>query len=439
MSTLTGTKIKDTYPGLIKIEDNGAVQPTVLKTLTDGTGGTLPIQVSQVETKFTSGSLVDFTGTTVSGLPSNAGLVAGTGSNSAQSNITGATSNASGSNGIAIGNNSTASGTGSMAYGNEAQATQTHSAAFGQYAEATNSYAIAFGRTSAASGDGSVAFGQQTSAAQAGAVAMGRQVQSDTADTTHVRALKIVAPDGGTGGNGITLLSPDGTAGVVTLLNSSELALDGTAIGGGGGGGSSFTGLVGTSKGLFLNNPSSGAQDQMRTTYVADTYGASTFNVIPNKLIATAMSIKAGQTINNFALYLSTSVAGGTISCAIYKAQADNYSAGGLTIGALEYNFGTIATDVAGYKKITGANHTLGETIDDVYFLVIKNNSSNSFAISAVASTNLSGTLTHMSLYTNTFYRGNTWEVTYTTEGIPANANALEWTKSTGFPLKAIS
>ena len=65
---------------------------------------------------------------------------------------------------------------------------------------------------------------------------MGRQVTSDTADTTHVRALKIVAPDGGTGGNGITFLSADGTAGVVTLLNTSELALDGTAIGGGGGG-----------------------------------------------------------------------------------------------------------------------------------------------------------------------------------------------------------
>jgi hypothetical protein len=65
---------------------------------------------------------------------------------------------------------------------------------------------------------------------------MGRQVTSDTADTTHVRALKIVAPDGAAlGGNGITLISPDGTEGVVTLLDTDELALDGTAIGGGGG------------------------------------------------------------------------------------------------------------------------------------------------------------------------------------------------------------
>ena len=71
MASLQGTQINNTYPGLLKLDDNGAVQPTTLKTLTDGTGGTLPIQVSQVETKFTSGSLVDFTGTTVAGLPAD--------------------------------------------------------------------------------------------------------------------------------------------------------------------------------------------------------------------------------------------------------------------------------------------------------------------------------------------------------------------------------
>ena len=71
MASLQGTQINNTFPGLLKLDDNGAVQPTALKTLTDGTGGTLPIQVSQVETKFTSGSLVDFTGTTVTGLPAD--------------------------------------------------------------------------------------------------------------------------------------------------------------------------------------------------------------------------------------------------------------------------------------------------------------------------------------------------------------------------------
>ena len=151
----------------------------------------------------------------------SAGLVVGTGSNSLQ-NAVGTASTASGNASIALGKNSTASGPESMAYGEEALASGTSAAAFGQYAEATSTYAISFGRTSTATADGAVAFGQQTSAGQAGAVAMGRQVTTDTADTTHVRALKIV---------GITFLSADGTAGVVTLLDTDELALDGVAIG----------------------------------------------------------------------------------------------------------------------------------------------------------------------------------------------------------------
>jgi len=306
MSTLTGTKIKDTYPGLIKIEDNGAVQPTTLKTLTDGTGGTLPIQVSQVETKFTSGSLIDFTGTTISGLPDSG-------------------------------------------------------------------------------------------------------VQS------------VVA------GTNVTVDATDPANPIVSAA--------------GGGGGSSFTGLVGTSKGLYLNNPSLGQQDQMRSTYVPDTYGTTSYSISSNKMVATAMSIKAGQTINNFAVYISTAAAleTDTMQCAIYKAQADNYGAGGLTIGALEYDFGAVDISTTGYKKITAANHTLGETIDDVYFLVVKNNSASSISITGVNSTNLSGTLTHMALYATTAYRGNTWNVGYGTPGIPANASSLLWAKDTGFPLKAIS
>ena len=256
MASLQNAQIDQSYPALIKTDDNGPIG-AAYKQLTDGAGNTIPIEVSNSQVRILSdgiqltdvaqvnglainnvntafGGAVDFTAATVTGLPAgSAGLEVGTGTDSLQ-NAVGTASTASGAASIALGKNATASGSGAMAYGEDAQATQTHAAAFGQYAEATNSYAIAFGRTSVASGDGSVAFGQQTSAAQAGAIAMGRQVVSDTADTTHVRALKIVAPDGAAlGGNGITLLSPDGTDGVVTLLDSDELALDGVAIGGG--------------------------------------------------------------------------------------------------------------------------------------------------------------------------------------------------------------
>ena len=223
MATLTGQQIDQSYQGLIKTNDNAALSATA-KGIQDGTGGATNIEMSNTATNFVSGT-VDFTGATVSGLPTaTAGLVEGTGTDSLQ-NAVGTASTASGAASIAIGKNATASASQSMAYGEEAQATQVSSAAFGQYAEATNFYAIAFGRTSSASGDGSVAFGQQTSAAQAGAVAMGRQVTSDTADTTHVRALKIVAPDGGTGGNGITMLSPDGTAYTLTVSNAGALVI----------------------------------------------------------------------------------------------------------------------------------------------------------------------------------------------------------------------
>ncbi len=275
MATLTGQQIDATYQGILKTLDNAALDGTN-RVISDGVGTALPLEASTTTIKFTGNA--DFTSATVTGdnnttytigsvqdglnadikltdqlgneskatlvagtnitltnsgndltiaaAGGSAGMVAGTGSNSVQSAVTGATGNASVSNSIAIGNGASASGgTGAMAYGQDAVASNTHAAAFGQYAEATNSYAISFGRTSVASGDGSVAFGQQTSAGQAGAVAMGRQVTSINADTTHVRALYVVAPDGGTGGNGITMLSPNGTAYTLTVSNAGALVI----------------------------------------------------------------------------------------------------------------------------------------------------------------------------------------------------------------------
>jgi hypothetical protein len=337
MATLQNAQIDQSFGALLKTDDNGNITATA-KAITDGAGNATNMEMSNTETKFSSGT-VDFTGATVIGAGGAAGLESGAGSDSMQSAASlttnpaaatgdesialgenasaggaagiaigkdatqgsfdgvvvgpgassasngtaigpfatttgnqgmaiGHTSNATnsgtavgrrtdatgnnsfaggneaqatGNASIAIGNAANASAGESMAYGDNAVASSTSAAAFGQYAEATNNYAIAFGRTSVASGDGAVAFGQQTSAAQAGAVAMGRQVTADTADTTHVRALKIVAPDGAAlGGNGITMLSPDGTSSEVTVTNNSELAINGTPIGGGGGGIVSF-------------------------------------------------------------------------------------------------------------------------------------------------------------------------------------------------------
>ena len=67
MTVLTGTKIKDTYPSLIKTEDNLPVDGT-LKKLTDGVGNELPLEASTAGIKFTGE--VDFDGATVTGIKS---------------------------------------------------------------------------------------------------------------------------------------------------------------------------------------------------------------------------------------------------------------------------------------------------------------------------------------------------------------------------------
>ena len=66
MGALTTSKIKDTYPGLIKTTDNAAINATP-KSLEDGLGNTLPVQVG------TGGMIYsgtqDFSGATVTGIP----------------------------------------------------------------------------------------------------------------------------------------------------------------------------------------------------------------------------------------------------------------------------------------------------------------------------------------------------------------------------------
>jgi hypothetical protein len=68
MASLNGTKIKDTYPGLIKTDDNAAVGATE-KQLTDGSGNAIPLTLGTAGVSFTGD--VDFTSATVTGLPAD--------------------------------------------------------------------------------------------------------------------------------------------------------------------------------------------------------------------------------------------------------------------------------------------------------------------------------------------------------------------------------
>lgn len=376
MASLQGTKIKDTYPGLIKIEDNGTVQPTVLKTLTDGSGGTLPLSVSQVETKFTSGSLVDFTGTTVTGLSFAAGLVSGTGTDSLKQadTLTTNAATASGLQSISLGNGAQATNNQSIAIGNFAESTSVGTAAIGEYASASGLYASAWGRTANAASDGAVAFGQQTNVPfnVPGGVALGRQVAADLADTTHVRALKIVAPDGGTGGNGITLLSPNGTSGEVTLTNASELALDGTPIGGGGGSSVELAEGQGITPCINPNSYS--------IPWVLSGYGQTAAKAMfANRVQYVPFYAKAGEAIGEFYVRVSTAVAGSTMNIGLYKGYVST-ATGNKTI--MPEFVATIATGVStattGKKLVTGLDITLpADAAGGLYWLAFQNDTSS--------------------------------------------------------------
>lgn len=72
MAQLTGNAIQSSYLGLIKTTDNAAISGTA-KAITDGAGNATNIEMSNTATNFVSGT-VDFTGSTVSGLPSSGGI-----------------------------------------------------------------------------------------------------------------------------------------------------------------------------------------------------------------------------------------------------------------------------------------------------------------------------------------------------------------------------
>lgn len=71
MAQLTGNAIQSSYLGLIKTTDNAAIGGTA-KAITDGAGNATNIEMSNTATNFVSGT-VDFTGSTVSGLPASGG------------------------------------------------------------------------------------------------------------------------------------------------------------------------------------------------------------------------------------------------------------------------------------------------------------------------------------------------------------------------------
>ncbi len=188
MATLTGQQIDGSYQGLIKTTDNGAISGTA-KAVTDGLGNATNIEISNTSTNFVSGT-VDFTGSTVSGLPSGgaAGLESGTGTDSMQSAaaLTTTAADASGTNSIALGEGATASAEGSVAIGESTTADGTDCVAIGRGAN-SNSESIAIGDGSTNAVQRSIAIGRSATANQNG-IAIGNH-----AENTGVRSISLAS------------------------------------------------------------------------------------------------------------------------------------------------------------------------------------------------------------------------------------------------------
>lgn len=227
--------------------------------------------------------------------------------------------------------------------------------------------------------------------------------------------------------------------GVQSVVAGTNVTVDATdpanpivSAAGGGGGGGAEPGLASTTRGINMGLGT--VNEQWRLTYVPITYGTATSTITNNTLKIVAMQLTEGQTIRDFSIYVTTSGGEGPVQAVLYKAAIDGN--GQLTGGAIEADFGDILANTTGQKIITGINHTLGATEEDVYFLGIHNKSGLNVGVQAPSSTQVAGPYYHGSLYATTMYRGNTFQ--FTTATTPSTINGINFSKSTDFPIYGI-
>ena len=294
MATLTGNAINTSYEGLLKTLDNAAINGTN-RVISDGVGNVLPLEASTTTIKFTGNA--DFTSATVTGIAAG-GLVSGTGTNSLQSGITGATGNASSTNSIAIGVDAVMSG----GFG----------AAIGVYSEAAGNYANAFGSLCNASGTNSLAAGKQATASTNKAVSLGIEVTSGGTEsviigsnisTTAYRAISI--------GQGNQVGQNSTTIGQYSRTGSSSIAMGDNAnnlygaknnavsLGAGANAETNSTAVGQNTKALGQNSVAIG-KDSQSNAYGAIALGDGVIAATPDTLTVKLLQI-ANYTTMNFA------------------------------------------------------------------------------------------------------------------------------------------
>jgi len=196
MATLTGQQIDASYLGLLKTTDNGVIGVTA-KALTDGGGNATNIEITNTATNFVSGT-VDFTGSTVSGIPG--ALRAGS---LAPGNFSNNIRNISTPGGLQVSSN--AIGWESMAFGSRCNSVDSYSTAMGWESTA--------GAGSNSPG-GQVAIGYNAKALGLASVAIGGYGQVDPCLNNGLRCVSIgAAVDTNTADNAIAIGSDIGVTG----------------------------------------------------------------------------------------------------------------------------------------------------------------------------------------------------------------------------------
>ena len=284
MAALTGNSINTSYQGLLKTDGNGSI-PTVATPITDGTGVKSGLEIGnnsgayqtivKSDDLYTNGFSVDGTGTnfggavdfsaaTVTGLPAGGGgLVAGTGTDSMESDasLTTNAADAQGNNSIALGDNAKAFANNSIVIGtsvNDADAVRFKAISIGnnlstaQYTvnigldqNAYGASGVCIGENNTFGGDFNAAigydnsvtvynhqgvFGSQSSASATGAYAIGHGVNATTQETVSVKALETQTPSTPTAG-GIIITDAGSTARRLNITASGTLQVDGGGVG----------------------------------------------------------------------------------------------------------------------------------------------------------------------------------------------------------------
>ena len=230
MAQLTGNPINTSYQGILKTLDNAAINGTN-RVISDGVGNALPLEASTTTIKFTGNA--DFTSATVTGIAAG-GLVSGTGTNSLQSGIPGATSNASSTNSIAIGVDASMSGGFGAAIGVYSEAGGNYANAFGSLCNASATNSLAVGKQATASGIASISIGNESSVTLQGQIAIGSLASCGNIVANAIAIGNNASAGGGTVvGNGAQGFSAGRSAaygaGAQSLSNES-VAIGGDAV-----------------------------------------------------------------------------------------------------------------------------------------------------------------------------------------------------------------